>query len=244
MKLSEMKAAEHLKILVVGPPGTGKTCFAIGMPCPILVLDFDNKVSSAAAWYANDKERLDNVDVRQLNKRLDGTDPIVEMNKIISEELIPQQSSGVMKYKTLVIDSATTFSAAILSHIVKTNPGVKRVQSHQGVQPGMSDYGILRREFARLIPGLLSLPMNVVMTAHVKTDRSELTGEIIRSPVMDGSFATDLPIYWDEVYRIFMKDGKPYAQTKSDPYYDFCRSQIPRLPNPIALEYSELIKKR
>jgi hypothetical protein len=76
-----------------------------------------------------------------------------------------------------------------------------------------------------------------------KTDRSELTGEIIRSPLMDGSFATELPVYWEEVYRIFMKDGKPYAQTKSDMQYDFCRSQIPNLPNPVELKYENLIKK-
>ena len=243
MKLSEMKPTEFIKSLVVGPPGTTKTCFGVGFPYPILALDFDKKINSAAAWYAGDKERLENVDVRDLSKRLDDSDPIVELGKIIREELIPQQKSGTMKYKTLLIDSATTFSSAVLNHIVKTNPGVKRVASSQGVQAGMQDYGILKREFARLIPGLLSLPMNVVMTAHVKTDRSELTGEIIRSPIMDGSFANELPIYFEEVYRVFMKDGKPFGQTKSDQYYDFCRSQIRGLPNPVELKYENLIKK-
>lgn len=244
MKLSEVKTSDNIKVLVCGPPGTGKTCFAAGFPYPMLVLDFDSKINSAAAWYAGDQARLDGIEVRSLGKRLDGSDPIAEMNKIITDELIPQQKSGAMKYKTLVIDSATTFSAAVLQHIVKTNPGVKRVASAQGVQAGMQDFGILKREFARLIPGLLSLPMNVVMTAHIKTDRSELTGEIIRSPIMDGSFSQELPIYFEEVYRVYMKDGKPFAQTKSDSYYDFCRSQIPKLPNPVELKYEELIKKR
>lgn len=243
MKLSEIQPTENLKVLVCGPPGSGKTCFAAGFPYPLMVWDFDDKIDSAAAWYEKDKERLDGIDVRALGKKLDGSDPIVEMNKIVAEELIPQQKSGTMKYKTLVIDSATTFSAAVLNHIVKTNPGTKRVASAQGVQAGMQDFGILKREFARLIPGLLSLPMNIIMTAHIKTDRSELTGEIIRSPIMDGSFSQELPIYFKEVYRVFVKDGKPMAQTKSDQYYDFCRSQIPRLPNPVALTYENLIKK-
>lgn len=244
MKLSEMKVSEHIKILACGSPGSGKTCFAAGFPYPILFLDFDSKVNSAARWFEGDKERLENIDVRSLAKRLDNQDPIAEMNKIITDELIPQQKAGEMKYKTLVVDSVTTFSAAVLQHIVKTNPGIKRVMSAQGVQAGMQDFGVLKREFARLIPGLLSLPMNVVMTAHIKVDRSELTGEIIRSPIMDGSFAQELPIYFEEVYRVYMKDGKPYAQTKSDAYYDFCRSQIPRLPNPVPLSYEELMKKR
>lgn len=241
--LSELETTEHKKLLLVGPPGSGKSCAAIGFPYPILALDFDNKMNSAAMWYADDKTRLQNVDVRQLGKRLDDSDPIAELNKIIKDELVPQQKAGEMKYKTLVVDSMTTFSAAVLAHIVRTNPGIKRVASAQGVQAGMQDFGILKREFAKLIPGLLSLPMNIVMTAHVKTDRSELTGEIIRSPVMDGSFSQELPIYFEEVYRVFMKDGKPYAQTKSDQSYDFCRSQIPRLPNPVELKYENLIKK-
>lgn len=243
MLLSEIKPTENIKALVCGPPGVGKTCFAAGLPTPMLVLDFDDKIDSAAAWYANDPERLKQIEVRSYGKKLDGSDPIAELNKLISEELIPQQRSGTMKYKTLVIDSATTFSSAVLAHIVKTNPGIKRVTSAQGVQPGMQDFGILKREFEKLIPGLISLPMNVVMTAHIKIDRSELTGEIIRSPIMDGSFAANLPIYFKEVYRVFMKDGKPHAQTKSDAYYEFCRSQIPGLPGTIELSYANLIKK-
>lgn len=242
LKLSELATSENLKILICGPPGSGKTCFAAGMPLPILYLDFDGKVNSAARWFENDKERLAQIDVRQMSKRLDGSDPISEFLKII-QELGEQQKNGTMKYKTLIVDSATTFSSAVLNHIVKTNPGIKRVVSTQGVQPGMQDFGILKREFEKLIPGLLSLPMNVVMTAHIKTDRSELTGEIIRSPIMDGSFSQALPIFFEEVYRVFMKDGKPYAQTKSDQAYDFCRSQIPRLPNPVELKYESLIKK-
>ena len=244
MKLSDIKPTESIKVLVVGPPGTAKTCFGVGFPYPILALDFDNKINSAAAWYAEDKERLGNVEVRSLGRRLDGSDPIAEMNKIITDELIPQQKAGAMKYKTLLLDSATTFSSAVLNHIVKTNPGIKRVTSIQGVQPCQQDFGILKREFAKLVPGLLSLPMNIVMTAHLKTDRSEVTGEIIRTPIMDGSFGEMLPIFFEEVYVTSVKDGKPFAQTKSDANYNFCRSQIPRLPASIPLSYEELTRKR
>ena len=242
MRLIDMKPSEFLKVLVCGTPGTTKTCFALGFPYPMKVYDFDGKVNSAARWYESDKERLENIDVVNLSRRLDGTDPIAEFLTEI-KELAEQQKKGEMKYKSLVIDSATTFSAAVLSHIVRTNPGIKRPSSSQGVQPTQQDYGILKREFAKLIPGLLSLPMNVVMTAHIKAERSELTGEIIRSPILDGSFSNELPIFFEEVYVTTMKDGKPFAQTKSDMYYNFCRSQIPRLPNPVSLSYESLVRK-
>lgn len=243
MKLSELKPSENLKVLIIGPAGTRKTCTAAGFPYPMLYLDFDNKVNSAAAWYASDKERLENIDVRNMSKRLSDVDPIKEMQTIIEKELIPMQSEG-SKFKTLVLDSVTTFSSAVLNHIIKTNPGIKRASYAQGIQPCQQDYGILKREFMRLIPGLLSLPMNVVMLGHIKTDKDDLTGEIIRGPLMDGSFAQELPIYFEEVYRSYVKDGKTMAQTQSDLYYTFCRSQIPRLPNPVELSYENLIKQR
>ena len=56
-RLSELKTVDLIKILVYGEPGSGKTCFAAGFPGPILFLDFDNKVSSAARYYAG-QERL------------------------------------------------------------------------------------------------------------------------------------------------------------------------------------------
>ena len=240
--MNELVTEKKKKVLLVGSPGAGKTCAAASFPYPILFLDFDLKADSAAVFFSDDTERLKQVDVRTLGKRLDDTDPIDEFLSIVAD-LASQQKKGEMRYQTLVIDSMTTFSAAVLNHIVKTNPGIKRSGSRQGVQPCMQDYGILKREFEKLIPGILSLDMNIVMTSHIKTDRSDLTGEILRTPLMDGSFGNILPVYFKEVYRVYMKDGKPFAQTKSDTYYEFCRSQIPRLPNPVELKYENLIKK-
>ena len=155
--------------------------------------------------------------------------PIDKLTKLINEKLIPQQKSGKLEFKTLVLDSITTFSEATLAHIVKTNPGIKRNGTKQGPQPGLQDYGILRREFQRLIPGLLGLDCNVVMLAHIATEKDESTGQIMRHAMMDGSFAKQLPIYFKEVWRMYVKDGKRMVQTQSDHMFN-CRSQLPGLP--------------
>lgn len=52
MRLSDIPLSENIKILLCGPPGSGKTCAAVSFPYPMLVLDFDQKINSAAAWYA------------------------------------------------------------------------------------------------------------------------------------------------------------------------------------------------
>lgn len=240
--LSDIRTDGAQKILIYGQPGSGKTCFAAGMPTPMLYLDFDSKVDSAALYYKADKERLGQIDVRQLGSNLT-VNPIVELEKIIAQELIPQERSGEMKFKTLVLDSITTFSAATLRYIVETNPGINRVKTKQGAQPGMQDFGILKREFAKLIPGLLALPCNVIMLGHIAIDKDENTGEMIRGPVMDGSFSRELPAYFKEAWRSYVDDkGVHWAQTKPDFKYASLRSQIPGLPNPMPLRYGELEK--
>lgn len=244
--LSEIKTEANAKILAFGNSGSGKTVFGAGFPYPILHLDFDGKVDSAAEFYRRkgDTERLKNIDVRELQQQLmmnPTANPIATLNAIIQKELIPQMKSG-LPFKTLVVDSITTFSSLTLNHIILTNPGIKRNVTAQGQQPGLQDYGILKREFAKLIPGLLSLPCNVVMLGHISTEKDEVTGELIRGPLMDGSFAKELPIYFKEVWRTFVDDkGNYLAQTKADSRFS-CRSQIPGLPNPLPLAYSELEK--
>lgn len=239
--LAEIKTDGNLKILVYGNSGSGKSCFAVGLPTPTLYLDFDGKADSAALFYKNDMERLKNVDVRNLSQGFVQS-PIVELEKIIANELIPQEQSGTMKFKTLILDSITTFSAQTLKHIVDSNPGIKRVVTKQGQQPGMQDFGILKREFAKLIPNILALPCNVIMLGHISTEKDDISGEIIRGPAMDGSFAKDLPIYFKEVWRSYVDDKNVHwAQTRSDARYS-CRSQIHGLPNPMRLSYGEVDK--
>lgn len=104
----------------------------------------------------------------------------------------------------------------------------------------MQDYGILKREFARLVPGLLALPCNVVMLGHIQIQKDEVSGEIVRLPALDGSFAAELPIYFEEVYRTYVENGKYLAQTTADYKYK-CRTQR-GLPKSIPLAYKSIVK--
>ena len=228
--LSEIKTEGHFKLLAQADSGVGKTCLAATFPGPIEYLDFDMKVDSAASFLRSKdrNDQLNSINVEQFPPGL-GESPLDKLSKLISTKYIPQQKTGRMEFNTLVVDSITTFSSACLQHIVKSNPGIKRNETRQGAQPGLQDYGILRREFQRLIPGLLTLPCNVVMLAHLTVEKDEATGQVFRHSMMDGSFAKELPIYFKEVWRLYRKDGKIMAQTQSDHMFN-CRSQIAGLP--------------
>ena len=228
--LNEYNTTTTQKVLLEGDSGIGKTCLAATFPGKKLVFDFDAKIDSAANFLRHRglTDLLNETEVEDFPPQL-AVSPIDKLMKIINERLIPQQRTGTMEFQTLILDSITTFSAATLAHIVKTNPGIKRNETKQGAQPGLQDYGILRREFQRLIPGLLSLPCNVIMIAHIAVEKDEATGQIFRHAMMDGSFARELPIYFKEVWRMYVKDGKRMLQTQSDHMFN-CRSQIPALP--------------
>ena len=244
-KLSELTMERNLKILVAADSGVGKTCFGTSFPGKTRVLDFDNKVDSAALYWRSEgqTERLENIDVTQFKTSLGTDNPIAELMKIFETEFIPQQRTGKMAFDNLLVDSITTFSSAALKHIVKSNPGIKRNATAQGPQPGLQDYGILSREFERIISGLLSLPCNVIMLAHIAVEKDEATGAIMRHTMMDGSFARKLPIYFKEVWRMYVKDGKRMVQTQSDSMYN-CRSQIAGLPAHLCIDngYEDLKK--
>ncbi len=240
MKLDELPTKNLVKLLAYGPPGTGKTCGAAGFPGPILYFDFDGKVSSAARYYAKDTELLHNIEVKSLGMGLTQSPLVAFSNEV--NALRKMQSEGIYPYKTLVVDSITTFSAATLQHIIATNPGIKGRVTAQGIMPDKPHYGVLLREFEKLIPGLLTLDMNVVMLGHIAEYRDDSTGSMVREVMCDGSFSSKIPIYFDEVYYTHKgPKGEFLAQTQNANGYT-CRSQIPGLPAVIPFSYAEIAK--
>lgn len=231
-KLSEMKAEENLKILIYGDSGSGKTCFACSFPGPIYVFDFDNKVSSAAS-HLQGSEQLNLIDY-------DSYAPVDA--KGTSGEAANRKLGELKKdnpYKTIVLDSLTTFGDEMMKYLMRINTGIKR-PSTQGVQmPTLQDYGIARNFFKQLIQELLGFNCNVIVTAHVQTEKDELTGQILRSPMFAGKLAKELPIYFAEVYHSFVKDGKYMAQTKTDFKFN-CRTQIRGMKPEVVLDYKSL----
>lgn len=239
VKLSAIKT-KNIKALIYGNPGTGKTCFAAGFPGPIMYLDFDNKVNSAARFYSEDKERLEQIDVEVLSASL-SVRPMDLLNAKI-DMLRKMQATGEYPYKTLVVDSITTFSSAMLGHIIQSNPGVKGRVTAQGTMPDKPHYGILLREFERVIGGLLTLDMNVLMLGHITVYKNEATGEMIREVMMDGSFSEKIVGYFDEAWVSFVDDkGRYMLQTKSDSKFK-CTTQLRGLPNPCEMKYEEIAK--
>lgn len=236
--LAELKTSGRLKLLLIGESGAGKTSFIAGAPKP-WIGDFDGKIVSAAEFLRKtNPEQLAKVDFENYAGLIGGTLAADKFNRDIGK--ISQTKP--FPYETIGLDSLTTFSDESMKYLIKTNPGVKRQITNAVQLPVLQDYQMARIWFKQIITAMLGLPCNVIMTAHIQVEKDEVTGRILRSPMMAGKLAHELPIFFGEVWRAYRDDkGQHWAQTQSDSYFT-CRSQIPDLPNPVKLDWAEINK--
>lgn len=238
--LNELEPNKHMKILIFGESGTGKTCFASGFPGPIHYADFDLKVSSAASFLKG-KDKLNEIsyDAYPLVKEDMGG-----AGKKFNEDMGKLKKTSPFPYGTLVIDSLTTLSDRIMEHIMRENPGVKRNITRGAQAPALQDYGLFRIFMKQFIGELISLPCNLIVIAHIDITKDETTGATLRIPMLTGKLARELPIYFEEVYMAFVEgegDKRKYrAQTQTDRKFS-CRTQR-GLPQIIDLDYKSLVK--
>ena len=233
--LNSIKPDQNIKMLLYGDSGTGKTCFGTGWPGPIHYADFDGKVNSAAA-YLQGKDKLNEISYENYAP----TDDKGSAGQRFNQDLGMMRKSGKLP-GTLILDSLTTFSDEMMRYLMRLNPGIKRMDTKGAATPAMQDYQVARLFFKQILGELLNLPCNVIVTAHIQVDKDDVTGQILRTPMIAGKLSRELPILFPEVYRSFVKDGKYFAQTQSDQYYS-CRTQIRNIPATIPLEYSSLTK--
>lgn len=213
MKATELVSSNYFKGLIYGESGAGKTCFAASFPGPIEYWDFDHKASSFVRYMEGDA-RLNDIDVYQFsqldpNKRI----PAWEVRANFVQGL--KSKGAPLPFKTLVLDSITTFSMMIMDdYIVRSQTGIKR--AIQGIN-ALQDYQLFEKHMSQIITGLLSLECNVVMLAHVSTEKDESTGQIMRQPLIPGkALGPKLPMWFEEVYvaRV-LQDGKRVLQTQA-----------------------------
>lgn len=237
MKLSDMTQTELVKVLVVGPSGTGKTVLAAGFPTPIRYLDFDNKISSAAQHYSKDADRLGQIDVEAYAKMPRETRMKKFLDELMSIQKL-QHAKQPLPFKTLVLDSLTTFTHYLLEDYIHVSQrGIKRALD--GIN-AMQDYQLLDKHMTQIVTGLLTLDCNIVFIGHTQLEKDESTGSITNQILMPGKFSFKLPIYFEEVY--FSKigaDGKHLLQTQSDAR-TICRTQR-KLPKEIPASYDSII---
>ena len=120
---------------------------------------------------------------------------------------------------TFAIDSFTTWCQSLIQNVLQT-AGTKR---NRPDIPAMADYQIIGVMVRDRIKRCTTLPCDFVLTAHIASERDEITGGIENTLAAIPSLREQLPLLFDEVYVLRTKVSSAgtqyFLQTQNDGIY-------------------------
>jgi hypothetical protein len=181
-------AQRHLKVLLHGGPGTGKTRAALSFPGPLAVLDLEGGTS----LYDGDFQVLRTKDIR------------------VIEQAINELARG--GYATVVIDPLTVLWHLLQDAgqtLVDTRRGGKdSLETGQALSP--REWGLIKRKYNSLLTRLVNLPMHVVLIAR-DTDLYEGTGDQLKRVGTKADAEKGTPYLADFVFSMQTEPGRDGA---------------------------------
>jgi hypothetical protein len=185
--------AERLKMLIYGASGTGKSVVSLHFPKPA-VIDTERGTEHYGEYF--DFHRIQTVSPKKVNKAVD--------------ELLKDPAG----FKTFVIDSfSNLYDSIIEKQVAKMR--IKSGNPNYEIRP--LDYKFIKSDVKILITKMLSLDMNIIVTAKSKplysTDKDEFMQVIGTTP--EGP--KDLPYHFDIVLELYTdEEGNHMAKMVKD----------------------------
>jgi len=178
----------HLKILIHGHPGVGKTVLA-STAKDALLLDVEGGTLSI----------LDKIEKKQIT-----VEKINEFEDL--EKIYTELKSGKYKdKKTIILDSLTEIQKKLMDKIVKDHPEIKRAY---GDGLALSDWGYNIERMRRFVRTYRDLPMDVIFICLSQIVKDENTGATTLMPSLSGKLASDICGYVDIVGYLYAKENK------------------------------------
>jgi hypothetical protein len=190
-----VKVEPRVKCLVFGPPGIGKTYFALGAPGPIAVIDTEG----GTAFYAG-RKGLSKFDVLPTKTYRDV--------KAAVEYLAEHPGA----YPTLVIDPVTVIYET-LQDAAQVKRAVRRNDPDADLE--MLDWGRIKRQYKSLMTALVNLPTHVIVTAREKDETEKRGSDMVKIGVKaDAEKGT--PYWFDIIVHLVPAPGGREAVIAKD----------------------------
>lgn len=168
---------DNINFFVVGERGTGKSFFAATFPTPAFLFDFDKQ----ATVYRG----LD-VDYEQYDFSSLGW---VKFEKDLAKVLLEK------KYKTIIIDSMTSFQSLAMERALAINPS----RNEAGGAKFEVHYSLIRTLVEGNMRKILSYIGYKVIIAHLEADKDKEGSIIGYHPLLPGALKTILPSFFGEI---------------------------------------------
>lgn len=167
--------------LIYGQPGVGKTSVALSSPKPLLI-DFDNGALRVERQY-----RVATLQAKNYNDFLN----------ILGEKNL----QFLNDYETIVIDTIGKMVDSMSDYLIEQDPKLK-----QSGSLSIKGWGILKKEFQKLLKNLLNTNKSIIFTAHEKEEK--VGDQINKRPDIAGSSAKDIMKDLDFMGYMSMNGGR------------------------------------
>lgn len=233
MKLSDYQVGQYIKALIAGQPGRAKTTAGLTFPTPMLIFDFEDKLSGPVLWAKQHGIDLSKIEVLTPRDWHNNWDELCK--------LFQQFRRDPDKFKSFGTDSLTSLADYLLGYTsdkkVADGKGVTKIggvtvagiDEFNAESSGIMDYLLFMRE----------VRAHVWLTAHYMETKTTSIGDankvIVSRSLITGAkkTAAKIPVYFKEVYSFnieqSIKVGGPvkyvcHTQTNEE---DFARTEFP-----------------
>lgn len=213
MKISEVKTQKGFKLLQLSESGSGKSTRALdairfGKVC---VIDIDNKLKELVDANA-DRFNDTNVDLASVLDPTTKTERMVRSVPDIRTFITNAQkafAANAAPFSTLVMDTLSEFQDIVEQHHATSNK--KSV-----LEFSFPDWRAVKELNMEILRGLLSLPCNVIINAHLKKDKN-VFDQIELVPGLTGKAGEEAQRAFNEIHFLKYKDKKYVAFGRPQP---------------------------
>lgn len=219
---------QHMKVLVGGPAGAGKT---------LLSSTFPNAI------FASAESGLMSVARKRLRYAvINHTDELLDLKNKLSQDPGVRATMLGGPVDTLVVDTIDEIQRLFVQ---------ERKQAKHSDKFDMQDWGWLGDQMRVVLRGLRNLDMNVVFTVHTKEVQDSDSGKIYIRPALQGAVGDEIAQYMDLALMLKTEnnrvlDGKEvkqvtnrFLQTFPDERHDWIKDRSGQLPSNFPVNFTD-----